>query len=115
MDQFEGKVAVITGGGSGFGREFAIKGASLGMKLVLADVDAERARRDRRDAARGGRRGDRRADRRLRRRSGRRARATTLDTFGAVHLLFNNAGVGAGGFVWESSARTTGNGCSAST
>ena len=26
----------------------------------------------------------------------------TLDTFGAVHLLFNNAGVGAGGFVWES-------------
>jgi NAD(P)-dependent dehydrogenase (short-subunit alcohol dehydrogenase family) len=29
---------------------------------------------------------------------------TTIDTCGAVHLLFNNAGVGTGGFVWESSA-----------
>jgi len=28
----------------------------------------------------------------------------TLDAFGAAHLLFNNAGVGAGGFVWENSA-----------
>jgi NAD(P)-dependent dehydrogenase (short-subunit alcohol dehydrogenase family) len=27
-----------------------------------------------------------------------------LDAFGKVHLLFNNAGVGSGGFVWESSA-----------
>jgi NAD(P)-dependent dehydrogenase (short-subunit alcohol dehydrogenase family) len=27
-----------------------------------------------------------------------------LDAFGKVHLLFNNAGVGAGGFLWESSA-----------
>ena len=28
----------------------------------------------------------------------------TLDAYGRVHLLFNNAGVGSGGFVWESSA-----------
>ena len=41
MDQFDGKVAVITGAGSGFGREFALKGAELGMKLVLADVDVK--------------------------------------------------------------------------
>ena len=105
MDQFEGKVAVITGGGSGFGREFAIKGASLGMKLVLADVDANALAEtvemlraagaeaigvptDVSDAAQ--------VDALAR---------TTLETFGAVHLLFNNAGVGAGGFVWESSAR----------
>jgi NAD(P)-dependent dehydrogenase (short-subunit alcohol dehydrogenase family) len=31
-------------------------------------------------------------------------RSRTLDAFGAAHLLFNNAGVGAGGFVWENSA-----------
>ena len=104
MDQFEGKVAVITGGGSGFGREFAVKGASLGMKLVLADVDANALAQT--------------VD--MLRASGAEAigvptdvsdaRAVdalaqaTLDAFGAAHLLFNNAGVGAGGFVWENSA-----------
>jgi len=104
VDQFEGKVAVITGGGGGFGREFAVKGASLGMKLVLADVDANALAQT--------------VD--MLRASGAEAigvptdvsdaRAVdalaqaTLDAFGAAHLLFNNAGVGAGGFVWENSA-----------
>ena len=41
MFEFAGKVAVITGAASGFGRAFAKKGASLGMKLVLADVDPD--------------------------------------------------------------------------
>ena len=38
---FEGKVAVLTGGGSGFGLECARIGASLGMTLVLVDVQAD--------------------------------------------------------------------------
>ena len=33
MEQFDGKVAVITGAASGFGREFARKGAALGMPV----------------------------------------------------------------------------------
>ena len=41
MKAFAGKVAVITGAGSGFGREFARTGAALGMKLALADVQAD--------------------------------------------------------------------------
>ncbi len=104
MDQFEGKVAVITGAGGGFGREFALKGATLGMKLVLADVDVN-ALADSVDKVRA---------------LGAQALAVptdvsdplqvdalaqaSIDAFGAVHLLFNNAGVGAGGFVWENSA-----------
>ncbi|HVT34668.1 MAG TPA: SDR family NAD(P)-dependent oxidoreductase, partial [Nevskiaceae bacterium] len=38
MKQLQGKVAVITGAGSGFGRELAILCAGEGMKLVLADI-----------------------------------------------------------------------------
>ena len=41
MKQFEGKVAVITGGASGFGKEFARIGAQRGLKLVLADVQED--------------------------------------------------------------------------
>ena len=104
MDQFENKVAVITGGGSGFGREFALKGAALGMKLVLADVDvkglAETVEMVRNLGAQAlGVPTDVSDAEQV----DALARAT-LDTFGGVHLLFNNAGVGTGGFVWESSA-----------
>ncbi|MEX3855641.1 SDR family oxidoreductase [Paraburkholderia sp. BR10923] len=104
MFEFAGKVAVITGAGSGFGRAFAHKGAALGMKLVLADVNAEQLAQTV-DALREG---------------GAEAIAVPTDvssatqvealaraalaTFGKVHLLFNNAGVGTGGFLWESSA-----------
>jgi NAD(P)-dependent dehydrogenase (short-subunit alcohol dehydrogenase family) len=104
VDQFENKVAVITGGGSGFGREFALKGAALGMKLVLADVDvkglAETVEMVRKVGAEAlGVPTDVSDAEQV----DALARAT-LDTFGGVHLLFNNAGVGTGGFVWESSA-----------
>jgi NAD(P)-dependent dehydrogenase (short-subunit alcohol dehydrogenase family) len=104
VDQFENKVAVITGGGSGFGREFALKGAALGMKLVLADVDvkglAETVEMVRNLGAQAlGVPTDVSDAEQV----DALARAT-LDTFGGVHLLFNNAGVGTGGFVWESSA-----------
>lgn len=41
MQDFVGKVAVITGAGSGFGRGFARLGASLGMTHVLTDIQTD--------------------------------------------------------------------------
>jgi NAD(P)-dependent dehydrogenase (short-subunit alcohol dehydrogenase family) len=105
MKAFAGKVAVITGAGSGFGREFARTGAALGMKLALADVQADAlaatvAELEGQGAQVFGETVDvSRAE------DMERLAARTLDTFGGAHLLFNNAGVAVGGLAWESSVR----------
>ena len=41
ISNFKGKVAVLTGAGSGFGLECAKIAAQLGMKLVLVDVQKD--------------------------------------------------------------------------
>jgi NAD(P)-dependent dehydrogenase (short-subunit alcohol dehydrogenase family) len=101
MDHFQNKVAVITGAASGFGREFARIGARLGMKLVLADVqqealDATRAELEQQGAQVTALRCDVRRGEEVQALADEAMRA-----FGAVHLVFNNAGVGAGGLIWE--------------
>jgi NAD(P)-dependent dehydrogenase (short-subunit alcohol dehydrogenase family) len=101
MKNFQGKVAVITGGASGFGREFAIIGARLGMKLVLADVQQEGLDKVKSELeAQGAEVLAMRCD--VRHAAEVQALAdATMAKFGAVHLVFNNAGVGSGGLVWE--------------
>jgi NAD(P)-dependent dehydrogenase (short-subunit alcohol dehydrogenase family) len=104
MFEFAGKVAVITGAASGFGRAFAEKGASLGMKLVLADVNPE-ALAQTVDTLRAGGAEAIGVPTDVSNATQVEALAqAALDAFGKVHLLFNNAGVGSGGFLWESSA-----------
>jgi NAD(P)-dependent dehydrogenase (short-subunit alcohol dehydrogenase family) len=104
MFEFAGKVAVITGAGSGFGRAFARKGAALGMKLVLADVAAAElaqtvdALRDAGAEAIGVPTDVSNAE------QVEALAQAALAAYGRVHLLFNNAGVGTGGFLWENSA-----------
>lgn len=103
MKELAGKVAAITGAGSGFGREFARLGARLGMRLALSDIDREALAdvvAEVRDADVTGEVIDV-ADSDQVRQWGDHV----FDHFGAVHLLMNNAGVGGGGYLWETTAR----------
>jgi NAD(P)-dependent dehydrogenase (short-subunit alcohol dehydrogenase family) len=97
MRSFAQKVAVITGGGSGIGRELAIALSKEGAKVVLADIDengmAETAKSlatenlaVRCDVSRPEQL-DNLAD-------------GTYKRFGAAHLVFNNAGVAVAGPTW---------------
>jgi len=101
ISNFKGKVAVLTGAGSGFGLECAKIGAQLGMKLVLVDVqkdalDASQAQMQALGAEVMARLVDVSNEGQM------QALANDVQqTFGAPHFVFNNAGVGAGGLVWE--------------
>ncbi|SFV13082.1 SDR family oxidoreductase [Pseudoduganella namucuonensis] len=101
MKNFKDKVAVITGGASGLGREFALKAAGLGMKLVIADVQRDTLETTLDElTAMGASVIGHLCD--VRKSEQVQALAdATMSKFGAVHLVFNNAGVGSGGLVWE--------------
>jgi NAD(P)-dependent dehydrogenase (short-subunit alcohol dehydrogenase family) len=103
MKDFQRKVAVITGGASGIGRALAEKCVQEGMIVVLADVEEQALYRAAEELrALGGEIRPVQTDVS----SAASVEALAVDaftTYGAVHLLFNNAGVGAGSTVWESS------------
>ena len=103
MDDFSGKVAVITGGGSGIGAGVARACASAGMRVGVVDLGAERAEsvaKELRDAGADAEpfavdvsdaaAVDKLAD-------------DVFSRFGGVHLLHNNAGVLTYGRSWEHS------------
>lgn len=102
MQEFKDKAAVITGAASGIGRGIAERCVREGMKVVLADIDeANLAQAETELRGAGGTVLSVRTD--VSKRSDVELLARrTFDAFGQVHLLFNNAGVGAGGAAWES-------------
>jgi NAD(P)-dependent dehydrogenase (short-subunit alcohol dehydrogenase family) len=103
ISDFKNKTAVLTGAGSGFGLECARIGAKLGMNLVLADVQQDALDRTVAEMQAAGapvlamRVDVSKADQ-------MQALAdAAFARFGAPHFVFNNAGVGAGGLIWENS------------
>ena len=101
ISNFQGKTAVLTGAGSGFGLECARIGARLGMNLVLVDVQQDALDKAAAELqALGVRVMAHKVD------VGNAAAMEVLASqvkarFGAPHFVFNNAGVAAGGLVWE--------------
>ncbi len=99
---FKNKTAVLTGAGSGFGLECARIAAKLGMHLVLVDVQQDALDKAAAELqAAGAQVLARRVD--VSSATEMQALASAVqERFGAPHLVFNNAGVGAGGLIWES-------------
>ena len=103
ISDFKGKTAVLTGAGSGFGLECARIGARLGMNLVLVDVQQDALDKAATEMqAQGAQVLARKVD--VSNADDMQALALAVkQRFGAPHFVFNNAGVGSGGLVWENS------------
>jgi NAD(P)-dependent dehydrogenase (short-subunit alcohol dehydrogenase family) len=105
ISDFQGKTAVLTGAGSGFGLECARIGAKLGMNLVLVDVQQDALDKAQAELeAAGAKVLSRKVDVSSAEQMGALAQAVQ-QRFGAPHFVFNNAGVGSGGLIWENSVK----------
>jgi len=102
MKSFEGKIAVVTGGGSGMGRELALQLVAMGCDVAMCDVSSEGMAETKRLCLSQARQGTRvatsPADVSIEEQVLAFADAVRrdLDTE-HIHFLFNNAGIGGGG------------------
>jgi len=101
MKEFQGKVAVITGGAAGIGRAMAERFAEEGMRIVLADIEADTLEKTAAEMREEGavvlpvicdvsKKED-----------VERLSQEAVKAYDTVHILCNNAGVTAMGFAWE--------------
>jgi len=104
MQNFEGKVAVVTGAASGIGLALAEKCLAEGMSVVMADIEEQALNKAAQDLQSKGFNNilPVRTDVSILAEIEKLAE-TCIAHFGAVHLLFNNAGVGGKGDSWQGS------------
>ncbi len=101
MSKLKNKVALITGAGSGIGRESALRMAEAGAAVMCADLDVAGAETTAGIIGnRGGTAGILELDV-ADEGQVQASLATTEKELGALHVIFNNAGIGGGGFGWD--------------
>ncbi|HEV3135143.1 MAG TPA: SDR family NAD(P)-dependent oxidoreductase [Acidimicrobiia bacterium] len=101
MEQFEGRVAVVTGAGSGIGRALARRAAGEGMRVVIADVEVNALEEAAAEVETAGAEVVVAPTDVSRPEQVDALAALAYERFGAVHLLCNNAGVFQGGITWQ--------------
>jgi NAD(P)-dependent dehydrogenase (short-subunit alcohol dehydrogenase family) len=105
LKQFENKVAVITGGASGLGLAMARRFGAAGMKIMIADIESDNlstavdSLRESNIDANGVLCDVSNAE------DVEQLAQETLNTYGAVHVVCNNAGVAPSGLIWEHSTK----------
>lgn len=102
MKEFMDKVAVITGAASGIGFGIAERCAQEGMRVVLAGINLENLNEAEKELKQIGAQTLCVQTDVSKREDIETLAKKTIDNFGAVHLLVNNAGMGAGLSIWES-------------
>lgn len=106
MEQLTGKVAVVTGGASGIGRALVDRFAAAGMKVVLADVEAEALAKAEAEVQSTGAEAMAVLTDVSDRASVDALAEAVSERFGGTHVLCNNAGVSGGmGALWETTER----------
>jgi NAD(P)-dependent dehydrogenase (short-subunit alcohol dehydrogenase family) len=103
MEELHGKVAAVTGAGSGIGRALALRFAAEGMCVAAIDLDPTTAAETAALATGAGHAGEVVADQAdvTDPASLRAAADRTFERWGAVDVLCNNAGVFVGGYLWD--------------
>jgi NAD(P)-dependent dehydrogenase (short-subunit alcohol dehydrogenase family) len=94
MQDVTGRVAVVTGGASGIGRGMCRAFAGAGMRVMVADLDAARIDATVNELREGGAEAAGATCNVAQLEEVEALAQTTLDTFGTVHVLCNNAGIG---------------------
>lgn len=105
MKHFHGGTAVITGAASGFGFEVSRQAASLGMNIVMADIQGDALTRAAAQVSALGVHVLPYAIDVAQARAVEDLGQATLERFGPPSIVFNNAGVSGAGLVWETTAR----------
>lgn len=91
---FEGKVALVTGGGSGIGEAIGKEIASLGVRVVLSDISRDSAQRVADEIVSAGGEASPFVANTASPEDNEKTVAFALETFGKLNYAINNAGIG---------------------